>query len=80
MGLSPERILQVGLGFSASKTLLSPVEIGVLTELTHGPEDVHSLAGPTGPHSRSTQDILDALVALGFLKRVDGEYFEYAGE
>ena len=34
--LSPERIMQVGLGFWASKTLLSAVEMGVFTELAQG--------------------------------------------
>ena len=73
-GLSPERIMQVGMGFWASKTLLSAVEIGVFTELAHGPEELHSLAGRVGLHPRSAQDFLDALVALGFLNRVDGAY------
>jgi hypothetical protein len=35
----PEQILQVGLGFWASKTLLSAVEMGVFTELSGRPED-----------------------------------------
>jgi hypothetical protein len=35
--LTPEGILQLGLGFWASKTLLSAVELGVFTELGRGP-------------------------------------------
>jgi hypothetical protein len=34
---SPERIMQTGLAFWTSKTLLSAIEIGVFTELAHGP-------------------------------------------
>ena len=33
---SPERILQLGLGFWGSKSLLSAVEIGLFTELAKG--------------------------------------------
>ena len=73
-GPVPDRILQTGLGFWASKTLLSAVEMGVFTELAHGPEEFHRLAGRLGLHPRSARDFLDALVALGFLSRNDGVY------
>ncbi len=32
--LTPDKILQVGLGFWGSKTLLSAIELGVFTELS----------------------------------------------
>jgi hypothetical protein len=72
--LTPERILQVGLGFWAAKTLLSAVELELFTELAKQPMDVHSLQRRLGLHDRSARDFLDALVALGFLRRVDGNY------
>jgi hypothetical protein len=71
---SPEHILQTGLAFWASKTLLSAVEMEVFTELAKGPEDLASLTGRLGLHRRSSRDFLDALVALGFLERRDGNY------
>jgi len=71
---TPERILQTGLAFWASKTLLSAVEMGLFTELARGPEDLESLRGRLGLHRRSTQDFLDTLVALGFLQRENGNY------
>lgn len=74
MALSPDRILQTGMGFWASKTLLSAVEIGLFTELAKQPGDAESLRGRLGLHPRSARDFLDALVALGFLERVDGVY------
>lgn len=73
-GASPEHILQVGLGFWASKTLLSAVEMGVFTELAKGAEDLPTLQGRLGLHPRSARDFFDTLVALGFLSRVDGKY------
>jgi len=71
---TPEHILQVGLGFWASKTLLSAVEMGLFTELAHGPKDLETLRGRLGLHPRSAHDFLDTLVALGFLERRDGKY------
>src|ERR1017187_3954656 len=71
---TPDHILQTGLAFWASKTLLSAVEMEVFTELAKGPEDLHSLTGRLGLHPRSSRDFLDALVALGFLERNEGKY------
>ena len=72
--LTPEKILQTGLAFWPSKTLLSAIEIGVFTELARGPEQFEKLAGRLGLHPRSARDFLDALVALGFLTREGDSY------
>jgi hypothetical protein len=71
---TPEKILQTGLAFWASKTLLSAVEVGVFTELSRGPERFDAISGRLGLHPRSARDFLDALVALGFLERKDDRY------
>jgi hypothetical protein len=71
---SPDQIMQVGLGFWASKTLLSAIEMELFTELARHPEDLHSLRERLGLHPRSARDFLDALVALGFLERRGGVY------
>jgi hypothetical protein len=68
---TPEHIMQVGLGFWASKTLLSAVELELFTELARGPESGEALRERLGLHPRSARDFLDALVALGFLERDD---------
>lgn len=72
--LNPEKILQTGLAFWPSKTLLSAIEMGLFTELAHGPESFDSLSGRIGLHPRSARDFLDALVALGFLERSGDTY------
>ena len=74
MDLSPERILQTGMAFWASKTLLSAVEMELFTELAKHPGDLANVQGRMGLHPRGARDFLDALVALGFLKRSDGVY------
>jgi O-methyltransferase domain/Dimerisation domain len=71
---TPEHIMQVGLGFWASKTLLSAVEMELFTELAKHPESGEVLRDRLGLHSRSYRDFLDALVALGFLEREDEVY------
>jgi hypothetical protein len=71
---TPDKILQVGLGFWASKTLLSAIEMELFTELAKHPEDLKTLQGRLGLHPRSARDFLDALVALGFLGRTNGKY------
>jgi hypothetical protein len=71
---TPESILQVGLGFWPSKVLLSAVEMELFTGLAKGPQSLEIIQGRMGLHPRAARDFLDALVALGFLERVDGEY------
>ena len=69
-----DHIMQTGLAFWDSKTLLSAIEMEVFTELAKIPEDLATLTGRLGLHPRSARDFLDALVALGFLERHDGKY------
>jgi SAM-dependent methyltransferase len=71
---SPDRLLQIGMGFWASKTLLSAVELGVFTQLARGPLDAAGLSSTLGLHPRSALDFLDALVALKLLAREGSTY------
>jgi len=71
---TPEHILQTGLAFWPAKTLLSAIEMGVFSELAHGPELFDALSGRLGLHPRSARDFLDTLVALGFLSREGDRY------
>jgi hypothetical protein len=72
--LTPEGILQLGLGFWASKTLLSAVELGVFTQLSQGPLPTEVLIDRLGLNGRGASDFLDALVALGMLERGGAAY------
>ena len=71
---TPEGILQLGLGFWGSKTLLSAVELGLFTELARKSLDAVALTKRLGLHPRSARDFFDALVALGMLTRVGTRY------
>src|SRR4051812_33208426 len=70
----PDHILQLGLGFWGSKTLLSAVELGVFSELAGGPLSRETLVQRLALHQRSARDFLDALVALGMLDRENDQY------
>jgi hypothetical protein len=72
---NPDAIMQLGVGFFGSKTLLSAVELklfGVLSDA--GPLDAEELRIRLGLHPRSARDFFDALLALGMLERNDGRY------
>jgi hypothetical protein len=72
---TPDAIMQLGVGYWASKTLLSAVELRLFGALSEaGPLDVDELRDRLGLHARSARDFFDALVALGMLERTDGRY------
>ncbi len=72
--LKPDAIMQLGMGFWASKTLLSAVELGLFTELAKGPLDADTIQKRLSLHARRLRDFLDALVALGMLQRNGSRY------
>ncbi|MCW3476776.1 acetylserotonin O-methyltransferase [Limobrevibacterium gyesilva] len=72
--VSPAGIMQLGMAFWGSKTLLSAVELGVFTALATGPKTLPELQEGLGLHPRAARDFLDALVALRILDRQDGRY------
>ena len=74
--VTPDYIMQLGLGFWASKTLLSAVELDLFTELAKGPAPAEVVGERLGLHPRSARDFLDALVSLKVLERdADGRYY-----
>jgi precorrin-6B methylase 2 len=72
--VTPEHIMQVGLGFWPSKVLLSAVGMELFTVLAAQPLDGEALRTRLGLHPRSARDFFDSLVALGFLEREQGTY------
>jgi hypothetical protein len=67
--------MELAMGFMASKTLLSAVELGLFTELSNaGALEGDELRARLGLHERAGRDFFDALVALGMLEREGGAY------
>jgi precorrin-6B methylase 2 len=67
--VDPSKIMQVGMGFWASKTLLTAVNMSLFTHLAEGELSGSEIQNKLGLHKRSLYDFLDTLVALGFLNR-----------
>lgn len=67
--VTPDNIMQLGLGFWASKTLLSAVELGLFTELARGAMTAEQVRERFNLHPRALRDFLDALVSLRLLER-----------
>jgi len=70
--VDPSHIMQVGMGFWASKTVLSAVELGLFTKLGNGGMTGSQIADALELHPRAIPDFPDALVALELLDR-EGE-------
>jgi len=67
--VDPSNILQIGMGFWASKTLLTAVNMNLFTLLAKGNLTGNEIKNKLDLHERSLYDFLDTLVALGFLNR-----------
>ncbi|MGH3900332.1 MAG: methyltransferase [Pseudonocardiaceae bacterium] len=67
--LNPSLIMQIGLGYWPSKTLLSAVELGLFTTLGSGQLTGPAIAERLELRSRAVYDFLDGLVALHLLER-----------
>lgn len=77
--LVPDRILELGVAYMGSKALLSAVELGLFSELAHGPLEAEALRERLGLAPRSARDFFDALAALGLLER-DGDRYRNTPE
>jgi len=67
--VNPSHIMQVGLGFWASKVLLAAVRLDLFTLLAAKPLPAADIQRRLKLHDRGLYDFLDTLVALGFLTR-----------
>ncbi len=75
----PSPIMQVGMGFFASKTLLSAVELELFTRLADQRMTGREIAAALDLNPRAIPDFPDALVALKFLERKgDGSDARYS--
>ena len=67
--VDPSKIMEIGMGFFASKTMLTAVNMGLFTHLATADLSGQAIKEKLGLHNRGLYDFLDTLVALGFLQR-----------
>jgi hypothetical protein len=71
MSPDPSHIMQVGMGFFASKSVLSAVELELFTHLGDQALTGEEIGARLALHPRAIPDFPDTLLALGFLERDD---------
>ena len=72
--MDPSRATQLALGFWPARAFRAALELGVFDLLADAPLDEAAVADRLGLRSPAVGDLLDALVGLGALERVDGGY------
>jgi SAM-dependent methyltransferase len=72
--VTPDPILQLAMGFMASKHLFVANEIGLFQRLAAGPATLDELAQRTGVPRRTVRISADAMVALGLVERHGDQY------
>ena len=64
MAVTPDNIMQLGFGFTGSKTLLSAIELELFTELAKGALNAEQLRDRLKLHPRSVRDFFDAFLGI----------------
>ena len=67
--VDPSNIMQIGMGFWASKVLLTAVKLELFSHLATKPSTGEEVKHVLCLHGRGLYDFLDTLVALGFLQK-----------
>ncbi|UOE44381.1 acetylserotonin O-methyltransferase [Agromyces larvae] len=71
---TPERILDIAIGFMGAKQLFAASRIGLFAALADGGKSVDELAEATGRAPRQVRILADSMAAQGLLERADGRY------
>ncbi|QIM16240.1 polyketide biosynthesis methyltransferase [Leucobacter insecticola] len=74
MTATPERIVDIAIGFMGAKQLDAASRIGLFSALAHGPKDIAQLAEATKHAPRQVRTLADAMNSLGLLERKNGTY------
>lgn len=74
--VTPERIMQIGMGFQPARVLQIAVRRGIFTKLGEQPRSADMLIEDYGFNPRIVEDFMDSLVAMKFLDRdEEGLYY-----
>lgn len=71
---SPDALLKLHFGFTASRTLTAAVQLGVFSPLTEGPLTAEELASELECSPRGLRMLLDALTSLELLEKRGNSY------
>ncbi|HOW44672.1 MAG TPA: methyltransferase [Candidatus Aminicenantes bacterium] len=71
---SEEELLRAVAGFRAARVILSAFELGFFTALGAGERDARRVAARTGTEERAAERLLNALCALGLVRKRGGRF------
>lgn len=71
---SPEDVFRIAFGYMASKALFAGVQLEVFDAAADGPVAFEDLRVRSGATERGLRTLITALVSLGLLEEVDGEF------
>ncbi|MEF2978637.1 methyltransferase family protein [Subtercola sp. YIM 133946] len=71
---TPARILDIAVGYMASKQLFEASRIGLFASLQNGALTIDAIAAATGVSVRIARILADAMSSLGLIARTDGQY------
>lgn len=74
MTATPDRILDIAIGFMGAKQLDNAARIGLFKALADGPKTLSELATATSRSERQVRILADAMNGLGLLNRASGVY------
>jgi 3-hydroxy-5-methyl-1-naphthoate 3-O-methyltransferase len=78
--VTPERIMQFTWGFVPTLVLESAIKHRVFDVLDAGPKTIQETAAATGASERGLRTIMNVLVGLNFLAKVDGDKYALTPE
>ena len=72
--VSPDKIMELALSFQRSRVFLTGYELGLFSALGDGERSSEEVAKAVGAEARATDRLLNALCAMGFLGKREGQF------
>jgi 2-polyprenyl-3-methyl-5-hydroxy-6-metoxy-1,4-benzoquinol methylase len=72
--LAPRPLIETQVAFSAAMAIMTAAELGIFQALGTGARKAQEVADSCGTHPRGTQELLNCLVGVGYLRWSHGTY------
>lgn len=72
--MTPEQIMQIGMSFMPARCMASALQLGVFDAIASGNKDAGAIAMHAGATPRGIRMLLDALTALGLIRKSHDHY------
>jgi SAM-dependent methyltransferase len=72
--LAPRPLIETQVAFSAAMAIMTAADLGIFEALSTGARTTQEVADSCGTHPRGTQELLNCLVGVGYLRWSHGKY------